>query len=131
MVANEEPFAGEELRTALEAEGIDVVVGVGIAAVRRDRDDGPVVGTLEDDREVEADEILVAVGRRPNSADLGLEVVGVEPGKSVPVDDQLRVDGGRRRMALRDRRRQRPRAAHAHGEVPGAHRRRRDRRTTG
>ena len=32
----------------------------------------------------------------------------------------------RPRLALRDRRRQRPRAAHAHGQVPGAHRRRRD-----
>ncbi len=93
LVANEEPFAGEELRAAFEAEGIDVVVGVGIAAVRRETDDGPVVGTLDDGREIEADEILVAVGRRPNSGDLGLEAVGIEAGRSVTVDDQLRVVG--------------------------------------
>lgn len=93
LVANEEPFAGEQVQAALEAEGITVIVGVGIASVRRDTEDAPVVGTLEDGREIEADEILVAVGRRPSSGDLGLESVGVEVGTSVPVDDQLRVTG--------------------------------------
>lgn len=97
LIANEEPFAGEQVREAFEAEGITVVVGTGMSAVRRDPGDGPVVGTLDDGREIEADEILVAVGRRPNSRDLGVEVVGLEPGESIPVDDQLRVvgvDGG-------------------------------------
>lgn len=93
LVANEEPFAGEEVRAALEAEGITVIVGVGIASVRREADDSPVVGTLEDGREIEADEILVAVGRRPNTGDLGIESIGVEVGTSIPVDDQLRVTG--------------------------------------
>jgi dihydrolipoamide dehydrogenase len=73
------------------------MLGAGMAAARRDPPDGPVVGTLDDGREVEADEILVAVGRQPNSEDLGLESVGIEPGTSISVDDQLRVvgiDGG-------------------------------------
>ena len=51
------------------------------------------------------DELLVAVGRRPNTADLGLDTVGLEPGKPVEVDDQLRATGRRRRLALRHRRR--------------------------
>lgn len=93
LISNEEPFAGEQVQAGLEADGITVIVGVGMAAVRRGASDGPVVGTLEDGREIEADEILVAVGRRPNSSDLGLETVGLEPGKSIPVDDQLRVVG--------------------------------------
>jgi hypothetical protein len=44
-----------------------------------------------------ADEILVATGRRPNTADVGLDTVGLEPGRPIGTDDQLRavgVDGG-------------------------------------
>ncbi len=93
LVANEEPFAGDELRAAFEAEGITVIVDVGISAVRRATVDGPVVGTLEDGREIEADEILVAVGRRPNTLELGLDAFGLTPGRSLDVDDQLRVLG--------------------------------------
>jgi dihydrolipoamide dehydrogenase len=33
----------------------------------------------------------VATGRAANTADIGLEAVGLEPGKFIPVDDQLRV----------------------------------------
>ena len=82
--------------------------------------------TLADGRTFTGDELLVAVGRTPNSDDLGLEAVGLEPGEYVEVDDHLRAVGRRRRVAVRDRRRQRPRAPHPHGEVPGPHRRRRD-----
>ena len=39
------------------------------------------------------DELLVAVGRRPPTADLGLETVGLEPGKTIPVDDRCRALG--------------------------------------
>jgi dihydrolipoamide dehydrogenase len=41
--------------------------------------------------------VLVALGRRPNTTDLGLESVGIEPGDYVNVDETLRVpevDGG-------------------------------------
>lgn len=97
LVQNEEPFAADEVREGLEADGITVLVGVGLVEVRREGDDAPVVGILEGGREIEADEILVAVGRRPRTADLGLDAVGLEPGQAVAVDDQLRatgVDGG-------------------------------------
>jgi len=40
---------------------------------------------------VRGDEILVAVGRRPHTGELGLETVGLEPGKIVAVDDEMRV----------------------------------------
>jgi pyruvate/2-oxoglutarate dehydrogenase complex dihydrolipoamide dehydrogenase (E3) component len=93
LLGNEEPFASDDVRAAFEAEGITVLVGVGMTAARRDADDGPVVATFDDGRELEADEILVAVGRRPSTGDLGLEVVGVEAGTAIPVDDQLRVIG--------------------------------------
>jgi pyruvate/2-oxoglutarate dehydrogenase complex dihydrolipoamide dehydrogenase (E3) component len=97
LLAREEPFAGEELRAAFEAEDITVVTGVRMTAARRLGSGGPVVATLADGREFSGDEILVAVGRRPATTGIGLEHAGLEPGRPVPVDAQLRaadVDGG-------------------------------------
>ena len=48
---------------------------------------------LADGREFTGDEILVAVGRRPATAGLGLEHVGLEPGLPVRVDQALRAVG--------------------------------------
>ena len=93
LLAREEPFAGEELRAALEAEGITVVTGVRMTAARRLGRDGPVVATVADGRDFTGDEILVAVGRRPATVGLGLETVGLEPGRPVRVDGQLRAAG--------------------------------------
>ena len=93
LLPGEEPFAGEEVARAFADEGIDVILGTKMVAARRDADDAPVVATLEDGRIITADEILVAVGRRPNTADVGLETVGLEPGRSVSVDDTLCVAG--------------------------------------
>jgi dihydrolipoamide dehydrogenase len=93
LLAREEPFAGEELRAAFEAEGITVVTGVRMTAVRRPGRDGPLVASLADGQEYTGDEILVAVGRRPATVGLGLEHVGLEPGSPVRVDGALRATG--------------------------------------
>jgi dihydrolipoamide dehydrogenase len=56
-----------------------------------------VTVTLAEGREIEGDELFVSVGRRAATADLGLETVGLEPGRPVEVDDSLRamgVEGG-------------------------------------
>jgi len=52
-----------------------------------------LVVTVADGREFTGDEILVAVGRRPATVGIGVERVGLEPGRPVPVDRQLRVAG--------------------------------------
>jgi pyruvate/2-oxoglutarate dehydrogenase complex dihydrolipoamide dehydrogenase (E3) component len=93
LLAREEPFAGEEVREAFEAEGIVVLVGRRCRAVHRAGDDGSVVVTLDDGRSVRGDEILVAVGRRPSTADVGLERLGLEPGRYLPVGEHLLVKG--------------------------------------
>ena len=93
LLAREEPFAGEELRIAFEAEGITVVTGVRMTAARRLGGDGPVVANVADGREFTGDEILVAVGRRPATVGIGVETVGLEPGRPVRVDGQLRAVG--------------------------------------
>jgi pyruvate/2-oxoglutarate dehydrogenase complex dihydrolipoamide dehydrogenase (E3) component len=95
LLGHEEPFAGKEVLAAFETEGITVVLEARAAA--SSRSDGVVTLTLEDGRELVAEELLVGVGRRPHTADVGLETVGLEPGSVVEVDDSLRavgVDGG-------------------------------------
>src|SRR5207249_2669591 len=47
LIAREEPFAGDEVRAAFEAEGIRVVTGVHATAARRAGSDGPVTATLD------------------------------------------------------------------------------------
>lgn len=44
---------------------------------------------------IEATELLVAVGRKPRSREIGLETMGIEPGEGgfLTTDDQMRVDG--------------------------------------
>jgi len=93
LLAHEEPFVGEELRAAFEAEGITVVTGARMTAARRLGSGGPVVARLADGREFTGDEILVAVGRRPATSGIGLERVGLEPGRPVLVDGQMRAAG--------------------------------------
>jgi pyruvate/2-oxoglutarate dehydrogenase complex dihydrolipoamide dehydrogenase (E3) component len=95
LLANEEPFVSDELIAALEAEGITIEVGARAERIARDGSDGPVTVTLADGRELTGDELLVAVGRRAPTGDLGLDAIGVEPGRSgfLEVDDHLRVPG--------------------------------------
>ncbi|MFL6138682.1 MAG: dihydrolipoyl dehydrogenase family protein [Frankiaceae bacterium] len=92
LLAREEPFAGEEVRTSFEDEGIRVRTGAQVTAVHRDGA-GAVTATLADGSSCVGDEILVAVGRRPRTADLGLDAVGLAPGHYVEVDDRLRATG--------------------------------------
>ncbi len=89
LLPREEPFAGEELRDALLERGVEIHLGAKAKAVQRDEDAVTVI--LDDGERLEAEEMLVAVGRRPLTDDLGLESVGLEPGKSIAVDDTLRV----------------------------------------
>ncbi len=97
LLPREEPFAGDEVKAALEDEGIIVMVSVQLSSVDRAQPDGPFSIRLEDGTVVVGDELLVAAGRRAATDDLGLDSVGLHPGAYVEVDDQLRasgVDGG-------------------------------------
>ncbi len=90
LIEREEPFASEQVENALREYGVDVRLGTRAKAVSRN---GAVRLELEGGAWVEADELLVAVGRTPRTADIGLETVGLEPGKHVEVDESLRVAG--------------------------------------
>lgn len=90
LIEREEPFASEQVETALRAAGVDVRLEASVASVSRN---GTVRAEIEGGGVVEADEILVSIGRTPRTADIGLETVGLEPGKHVGVDESLRVPG--------------------------------------
>jgi pyruvate/2-oxoglutarate dehydrogenase complex dihydrolipoamide dehydrogenase (E3) component len=92
LFGNEEPFVGEHLAAALADEGVDVQLGVMPSKVERDAE-GIVQVTLPDGSVLLADELLVSTGRRPNSDDVGLESIGLEPGQRLTVDETLRVEG--------------------------------------
>jgi len=89
-----EPVAlGEALGDALSRDGIELVLSASVTAARREGED--FVVEFEDGRQVRGDRLLVATGRRPRVADIGLETIGVEPDpRGVPVDAQLRVTEG-------------------------------------
>jgi pyruvate/2-oxoglutarate dehydrogenase complex dihydrolipoamide dehydrogenase (E3) component len=91
VLAREEPFAGDEVCAAFADAGIEVRADTRATAVSRAN--GRVTVELDDGSSVSGDEILVAVGRRILSADLGLEDLGVEPGRPIEVDATLRVPG--------------------------------------
>ncbi|MGH9246878.1 MAG: dihydrolipoyl dehydrogenase family protein [Acidimicrobiales bacterium] len=96
LLSREEPFAGEQVRAAFESEGMAVIVGSRVVTVERAAPDRPVTVTIDDGRRLTGDELLVGVGRRPSTGDIGLDTVGLEPGGFIEVDDQFRarVDGG-------------------------------------
>jgi pyruvate/2-oxoglutarate dehydrogenase complex dihydrolipoamide dehydrogenase (E3) component len=86
-----EPDAlGDGLGEALRADGIEVVCGALATSVRREG--GELVLALDDGSERRAERLLVATGRRPRVAGIGLEAVGIEPDpKGLLVDAQLRT----------------------------------------
>ncbi|MGY5050992.1 dihydrolipoyl dehydrogenase family protein [Streptomyces sp. 900105755] len=88
-----EAFAGELVAQGLAEAGADVRTGVQVTALRRPDPAGPVTLTLDDGSELEADEVLFATGRTPNTDDIGLETVGLTPGSWLDVDTTCLVDG--------------------------------------
>ncbi|MET0823706.1 MAG: NAD(P)/FAD-dependent oxidoreductase, partial [Solirubrobacterales bacterium] len=92
VLANEEPFASEQIAAGLERSGVELRLGVKATSASRG-EAGQVSLGLEGGDELRGDELLVAVGRRPRTGELGLESVGVEGGGYLGVDDRLRVDG--------------------------------------
>jgi dihydrolipoamide dehydrogenase len=93
-VLSREPAAlGEALGEALRGEGIELALGVRATAARRDGED--FVLELDDGRELRGDRLLVATGRTPRVAGIGLETVGIEENpRGIPVDGQLRAGEG-------------------------------------
>jgi pyruvate/2-oxoglutarate dehydrogenase complex dihydrolipoamide dehydrogenase (E3) component len=90
LIPREEPFASDDVADGLHARGVDVRLGVKAVAVRAAG--GEVEVDVESGGPIRGDELLVAVGRRPVTDDIGLDTVGLEPGKPIEVDDGMRAN---------------------------------------
>ncbi|MFJ5229027.1 dihydrolipoyl dehydrogenase family protein [Kitasatospora sp. NPDC088391] len=81
-----EDFAGQLVADGLRAAGTDVRLGVSVTALHR-APGGELTLDLSDGTRLPADEVLFATGRTPNTADLGLDTVGLTPGGWIATDD--------------------------------------------
>ena len=89
LLAREPAALGEAVAEALAADGIELHLGVHATGARREGDE--FVLALADGTELRGDRLLVATGRRPRTAGLGLETVGLD---GVEVDASMRVADG-------------------------------------
>lgn len=91
LVPNEEEAASKALERAFRKRGINLVLGSRFASATQD--DSGVHVTLEDGKTFDADLLLVAVGRGPNTSNMGYEDVGVAMDRGwVLVDDRQRTN---------------------------------------
>ena len=95
--------AGLAIEQALAADGVDVRCGTRAESVSQ-ADGGSYTVTLDDGGQVTAEKLLVATGRAPRVAGIGLESVGAsfDEKSGVEVDERLRVTGADNVWAIGD-----------------------------
>jgi pyruvate/2-oxoglutarate dehydrogenase complex dihydrolipoamide dehydrogenase (E3) component len=93
LLPREPEALGEKLGEALSADGIEVCFGQHASAVSRD--DGEYVLEFSEREPLRGDRLLVATGRSPRVSGIGLEKVGIEPGKrGIEVDGRMNAGEG-------------------------------------
>ena len=95
LIRREAEDVSDAVKDILEAE--DIEVRLNAECLRLDRRGNSVVATVSCDEgapEVTGSHLLLAVGRRPNTDDLGLEAAGIDVGNRghIQVDDTLRTN---------------------------------------
>ena len=93
LLSREPRRLGEGVAAALRTGGVELRLGQAPTAARLDGDE--YVLELADGTEARGDRLLVATGRRPRVADLGLETVGItaDP-RGIPVDARMSAGPG-------------------------------------
>ena len=86
LVPNEEESISKQLERAFRKRGIEYSLGIRFQSVTQS--DSGVVVTLENGATVEADLLLVAVGRGPVTAGLGFDEVGVTMDRGFVITDE-------------------------------------------
>ena len=91
LMSHEDPESSAALRGVFESEGIELALGAKAASVSGTADDLRV--RLDSGREVTGSHLLVALGRRPNTDDLGCDAAGIarDPRGYIPVDDHYKT----------------------------------------
>jgi len=99
LLLKEEPDASALIAARLAGDGVDLRLGTRAVEVRRAVGRTPelVLETADGRRTLPFDRIIVAAGRRPRTAGLGLDAAGVEvaEGGAVIVDERLRTSARR------------------------------------
>jgi pyruvate/2-oxoglutarate dehydrogenase complex dihydrolipoamide dehydrogenase (E3) component len=92
LTAREDEDVSDTIRAILEDEGIDIIVDAADIRIAK-RDNGFELTPRAGAAPVAGSHLLMAVGRRPNTDDLGLELAGVRTDDRgyIVVDDQLRT----------------------------------------
>jgi pyruvate/2-oxoglutarate dehydrogenase complex dihydrolipoamide dehydrogenase (E3) component len=90
LLPRAEPFAGKLVAESLREQGVELHLGT-VATEAARSDQGEFRMSLRSGVQLAADELLVAVGRRPHTDDLGLETIDLKPGETIRVDPRMRV----------------------------------------
>jgi pyruvate/2-oxoglutarate dehydrogenase complex dihydrolipoamide dehydrogenase (E3) component len=93
LASREDEDVSATIREILEAEGVEIIVGADDVRVSK-ADKGFELTPTAGADPIHGSHLLVAVGRRPNTDDLGLEAAGVQTDARgyIVVDDQLRTN---------------------------------------
>jgi len=86
LVPNEDEAISKQFERAYRKRGIEFTLGVRFQSVTQN--DQGVVVTLENGATIEADLLLVAVGRGPSTANLGFEEVGITIDRGFVITDE-------------------------------------------
>ncbi|MGH8808112.1 MAG: FAD-containing oxidoreductase [Noviherbaspirillum sp.] len=95
LIGREDEEVSAAILDILQAEGIRVLCNARVEQVTR-RGDTVVIGAKENDtfRDISGSHLLLAIGRVPNTADLGLDKAGIHADERgyIEVDEQLRTN---------------------------------------
>ncbi|MEM9802835.1 MAG: mercuric reductase [Planctomycetota bacterium] len=98
ILGNDDPRAAEVVAAAMREDGVELRLGARVARFERSGGAKRVIVTTEAGEDaIEADQILLAIGRSPNVDGIGLEEAGVEFDRrsGIRVDDHLRSSNGK------------------------------------
>jgi pyruvate/2-oxoglutarate dehydrogenase complex dihydrolipoamide dehydrogenase (E3) component len=95
LLSHEDPEVAAEIQSALEAEGVQIRLRAECIQLAHDAESVTAnVQCLEGSPQITGSHVLIAVGRVPNTDDLGLGKAGVETDHAgfIKVDDELRTN---------------------------------------
>ena len=96
LIAHEDEDVSAAVKDILASEGINIRLNAECIHFRKDGEDSIAGTTCPEgaEPEIRGSHILLAVGRRPNTGDLGLDKASVltDPHGNITIDDQLRTN---------------------------------------
>jgi pyruvate/2-oxoglutarate dehydrogenase complex dihydrolipoamide dehydrogenase (E3) component len=94
LIAREDTDVSDTIKEILENEGINIHLNAECIGVERDGDKIAMNLNCDSGEKITGSHLLLAVGRVPNTHDLGLEKAGINVDKRgyIQVDDQLRTN---------------------------------------